>query len=52
MNFQSGVPWYQLLFTSSKAGQQQNVSGQELHRLLLKSNQLYDDYVKSQELED
>lgn len=52
MNFQSGVPWYELLFTSSKVTTQQNISGQEKRSLLQKSSKLYEDYVQSQEVED
>lgn len=52
MNFQSGVPWYQLLYTNPSAKPPQNIPGKEIHQLLQKSSKLFEDYVKSQEDDD
>ncbi|OHS98800.1 hypothetical protein TRFO_01853 [Tritrichomonas foetus] len=52
MNFQSGVPWHQLLLTSGKGSAQQSMSRQEINRLLQKSSKIYEEYVQSQEDDD
>jgi ribosome biogenesis protein MAK21 len=45
-NFQSGMPWYQLLFI--RDGPHQTVPGHEAHRLLQRAKQLYAQYRESQ----
>lgn len=52
MNFRSGVPWHELLVSSSTSSSERNLSGQEIHRLLQKASGLYENYLKSQENED